>query len=1069
MNEGPYFNSLAQFDSGASIPRGALLGNRIDPDLEHPHRPMPSPNGELRIDPEIVLNAMAFDVQLSFFYTTSSSTSVNREFGYRRSSSARAYIASDEVNGAMWAVRGDLNAYLLSETSNAGSVTNYACTVGTQGLTTLSFDSSSGIWNEYFPDGYILQYEAQQISTQQKYCLTAVIHPSSYQHTYSYGSGTLEGLLVSIEEPAGRLVSFNYIPGPVVSLVNSVEDWSGRLWTLAYDANANLTAFTTPTGCQTQYTYAGAVGSQFISTIEDPRGFISGYTVDSGGQVTTMALGAAIYSYTYSETQQTMMSPTGALTTYNFLSMNEVTRNRPEGYTSSFAYNSNRLRISETVPSGLLYSVSYDSSGRFLVREDPLGNLITNQYDSVGNLTTITDQLGNNWVQRFDSARNFLGMTDPVGNRSTATYGPYGNLLSFEDGRGLITTSQWSNLGYMTAQINSDGGVVANQYDVLGRLIATTDPINRTTSFAYDVGDNLISTTNANGETRQFIYQSCLLQASIDPLGNRTSFTYGRFSNQLTMQNALGYVWTNLWDSMGYPIGSIDPMGNQTTVVYNAAKQRIASIDEIGFITSQSYDSSGRWLAVQDGRGNLTSNIWNARDIIALQNSLGYLWSSTFDARGKQIAQVSPLGFVNCFVFDALNHMIATRDEMDCFTTITYDAVGNQIAIQDPNNLITSFVYSPTSNRLYATIDPMNYRTTNQYDVAGQLTTITNPKGHIQMGYDLAGRRTFIANERGFATTTSYNANGLPVTIMDADSRVMTLTYDAVNNMLTKKTSDGAILTQVYDPLNRLTTAIDHAGATTFAYSARSEMIAKTDPGLLSQAYRFDAVSNRIGLTDPDSGLYTYGFDALNRENSLVDRYGGLYTSQYDPDGRMITLLHALGNIEVSGYDPAGRLTTLIVLNDLSQPISTIVSTYDAGGRKINDLNNGVLSTYLLDNDSRLTSQQKTNQYATFTYDGMSNLLVKWHQGSAQITMTYDSASRIVGSIQGSALTTWVHNNSGFLFQENQTGGNTVFNDDPSAGKSRSPSLTAPSAHTPTSFTITCGELCRKQGRRFTQ
>jgi hypothetical protein len=145
----------------------------------------------------------------------------------------------------------------------------------------------------------------------------------------------------------------------------------------------------------------------------------------------------------------------------------------------------------------------------------------------------------------------------------------------------------------------------------------------------------------------------------------------------------------------------------------------------------------------------------------------------------------------------------------------------------------------------------------------------------------------------------------------------------------------------------------------------------------------------------------------------------------------LITLLNALGDTEISGYDPTGRLTTLIVLNEFAQPISTIVSTYDSGGRKINDLNNGVLSTYLLDNDSRLTGQQKTGQYATFTYDGMSNLLLKWHQGSAQLTMTYDSGSRIVGSVQGSTLTTWIHNNSGFLFQENHVGGNTVFSDDP--------------------------------------
>jgi YD repeat-containing protein len=94
------------------------------------------------------------------------------------------------------------------------------------------------------------------------------------------------------------------------------------------------------------------------------------------------------------------------------------------------------------------------------------------------------------------------------------------------------------------------------------------------------------------------------------------------------------------------------------------------------------------------------------------------------------------------------------------------------------------------------------------------------------------------------------------------------MTYDGASNLLSKRYSDGTILTQQFDPLNRLTTATDWAGNTTFAYSGKSELVGKTDPGLYSKTYRYDGVSNRIGVTDPDGKFITVTCDPLDRVSS---------------------------------------------------------------------------------------------------------------------------------------------------------------------------------------------------------
>jgi hypothetical protein len=65
----------------------------------------------------------------------------------------------------------------------------------------------------------------------------------------------------------------------------------------------------------------------------------------------------------------------------------------------------------------------------------------------------------------------------------------------------------------------------------------------------------------------------------------------------------------------------------------------------------------------------------------------------------------------------------------------------------------------------------------------------------------------------------------------------------------------------------------------------------------------------------------------------------------------------------------------------------------------------GVSYTWQYDNDYRLTTQISTVGYATFSYDGMSNTLVKWHQGQSPQTMTYDLANRLTTSTQGSTVT----------------------------------------------------------------
>src|SRR5207253_1596201 len=135
-----------------------------------------------------------------------------------------------------------------------------------------------------------------------------------------------------------------------------------RRWTFQYDTNRLLTTMTSPIGCTTKFTYASSSGG--LASIEDPRGYVTSYTY-TGNNVRTMALGAAVWTYTYNNNQTVMQTPTGALTTYNYLTDGTgqlSTEVRPEGYTITYGYTTNRMLVSKLAPYGSIMSILYNTS-----------------------------------------------------------------------------------------------------------------------------------------------------------------------------------------------------------------------------------------------------------------------------------------------------------------------------------------------------------------------------------------------------------------------------------------------------------------------------------------------------------------------------------------------------------------------------------------------------------------------------------------------------------------------------------------------------------------------------------
>jgi hypothetical protein len=137
-------------------------------------------------------------------------------------------------------------------------------------------------------------------------------------------------------------------------------------------------------------------------------------------------------------------------------------------------------------------------------------------------------------------------------------------------------------------------------------------------------------------------------------------------------------------------------------------------------------------------------------------------------------------------------------------------------------------------------------------------------------------------------------------------------------------------------------------------------------------------------LVNPDGGATTSTFDALSRPYVVQKPDGYLYTSAFDPNGRKTTFQLGLGSTRKYSYDNGSRLTTQVELNAALSPIVTLIDTYDAVSNRLSRSNNGNLTSWSYDNDYRLLYQHGAIGPATFAYDSMSNVLVKWHYGQAR-------------------------------------------------------------------------------------
>jgi RHS repeat-associated protein len=892
---------------------------------------------------------------------------VNSELGeatvYQDDGSTVGFAAQ----GSGWVARGKLVQAKLAQEGSG-----YLYTLPDQ--TKLRFNSAGELTSETDRNGNALTMTRGTGGR-----LESVSDPAGRKLGFSYNA---EGRIESVKDPMGHVVKYAY-EGGNLSAVTEPGETSPR-WQFKYDASHELTSKTDGREhtATTEYdsfhraikqvdalsrtrkwAYAGTEAAP-ETTISEPNGSTTVEHFNSLGMPTTVtrAYGttlAATSEYQYDSAGDLIKAtdPNGHTTSYGYdAEGNRASETNALGQTRAWAFDSTHDVISTTTPNGETTTIERDGNGNATKVSRPAPEsktqLVKYKYGSHGELESVTDPLERTWKYEYDSYGDRSGEIDPEGDKRTWKYN--------EDSREISTVSP---RGHVSGAVESKFTTTIER-DAQGRAIKVTDPLKHVTKYAYD----------ANG----------YLESEADPESNVTSYTYDADNEPTKVKEPNGTTTETEYDESGQVVAQIDGNKHTTKYVRNALGEVTEIVDPLGRKTRKEYDAAGDLTKLTDAAKRTTTYAYDpANRLSEVSYSDGKTPSVKYeyDADGDRTKMVDGTG-TSKYTYDQLDRLTESKDGHGDVVGYEYDLANEQTKITYPNGKSVSRTFDK-DGRLESVTDWLGHTSKFGYDADSDQTSTTFPSSTTdvdQYAYEDDDAMEAVTMKKGTEVLASveYSRNkdsqvtkattkGLPGEEKPAFS------YDE-NSRLSK----GAGVKYAYDAANNPTTL----GSDTYAYNSADELESATYKKATVATYAYDELGQRTNTTPSSGAATTYGYDQA-----------GNLTAVTRPK------LGETAAIEDSyGYD-GGDLRT-------SQTVSgaTTYLAWDMAGEVPLILEDGV-NAYLY-GPSGLVLEQIAGEGAMYLHHDQqgSTRAVTGSTGTVQATMTYDAFGNRLGST-GSAVT----------------------------------------------------------------
>ncbi|MCY0916351.1 LysM peptidoglycan-binding domain-containing protein [Massilia antarctica] len=869
---------------------------------------------------------------------------------------------------------------------------------------------------------------------------TAVTDCTGALHTSTYDEhGNRTSTSAYQDTPFARATTTVY---DLLGRKTKETDARGKLTVFDYDAAGNLLSSTdgaNPDGSSsaaartTAYRYDA---NRRVIGLTDPLGNQTIRRYDENGNLTSETSAAGIAGQ-----ERTML--------YTYDAVNQLARASNMAYPDQFnlfQYDAAGNRTFVGSDGWIAQKFHYDAKGNVDLSTDATGVATRHRYDGAGNLIETIEadrvgsdtQAGSHTRYTYDLDNRLIAITDPMQGVTTFELDSQGNRIKITDAEGRVTTQRFDAAGRLLTSLAPDGALTTNVYSAAGTLASSTlskadGSDARTTVNSYDKQDHLISTTDALGYTSTITY---------DQFGNRIQTTNGAYlvvptdAHYSAAAAALAkpVTTTATYDKLNHVIQTTDGVGMVTTAAYDARGNRTSLTAASGSgdqrTTLYAYDLADRMVkktspggaVVRYEYGTLsmtqpTKEIRENGDQPSLEISYSYdpngrLTSTTtqfgttetnrYDAAGNVIATYtgdSSPGHGVTRQYDANGRVSTETDGQGNRTSYTYDKVGNRRTMQDANGNVTTYWYD-SANRVSAARDPLGYLTTYRYDVAGNLVETRQSATALGTVVDLATAPVAVAAAGDRVVRAEFDKNKRLLASIGADGYRTVFEVDAAGNKVSETQYAGETFARVtrtvYDGANRAVKQVALDGAvSTYQYDLVGNMVSAltTAQGeaarLTTSAYDLD--NHRVSTTTDPNGLNIterVKYDLLGNVVANIDGAGRVLTRAYDRAGRLLSISNSAGEVMKGyAYDSYGNVSSEQGSDGFKY------YTYDGANRKIKESRSGTTQF------SIVGGFRGGDSISSFQYDGFGNVVQAVDASGFVTTNYYDANNRLVSQV----------------------------------------------------------------------
>ncbi|MBF0103151.1 MAG: RHS repeat protein, partial [Desulfobacterales bacterium] len=587
---------------------------------------------------------------------------------------------------------------------------------------------------------------------------------------------------------------------------------------------------------------------------------------------------------------------------------------------------------------------------------------------------------------------NFTNQTFTIWDKSASQYYfeyvvDSWKIKSITDINNNKLTLNYDSSGKLSTILDTRGRTMTLTYDTAGLLKTVSDGLGRSVSYEYNADQQLNKFIDRNGKPWQYTYAAYgnakLLYEIIDPLGNiLLTNTYDDNARVLTQKDALGKISGKLW-KMDYASSLTTVIDPENTTLYyhiDPIKQMVTKVSnndnqEVKLTHKQTIQHSQDASLIED-----TTNPKGYQTKLSY-NQPGFGNTSTIE---DPLNRKTQLGW-----YENRNQTNQNLVESMSLPGITQPYTLN---------------YGTDKKNLESITNPLTNKTQFTYNDKGQITQVTDPRGHktiyeYENYYLKQIKDTFSAVldsnwtfNHNYAIVYTYDAMGRVQTVKDRNNDVMTYEYNA-NDQVTKIT----------DPYSKYVQ---------FNYDDSGNLIKVTDKRLNATEYQYNTANLlwktiekvNIGTINAKTYETIYEYDGLNRLVKVTNTRQNTSETEYDTLGRVSKTYNPLREYVEYIYDKNNNVESITYRDSAGTVQKSIQYAYDSLDRKIYDImlpgDGRVLKTNYTYYETKgwlKTTQDPRGNITEFEYDDLGRVTKVIDANNKKITeVKYDSNGNII-------------------------------------------------------------------------